>query len=235
MTIQRTTLAVFGIVTAWAAFPARADVVFTNLGSNNTYITNTFNVVRGATADPPFGSADQANAFTVGSTDYVFSSAQVALDFCGGGALLGCKGTDQIDILLLSDASGLPGSVLETIPLSGIADIGYPASGALVTANATAPVTLKANTAYWLGATVLAADSYFGWFVNNTGDHSFATRVNGGPWNPPNQPATLAAAFQINGTPVPEPGGFCVVTIPLLMWGAYCVGVGKYRKDHFLI
>jgi hypothetical protein len=208
--------AAFGVMLALAVSSARADVVFTNLGPSNAYNTTTYNVIRGSTADPGFGSADQANAFTIGPTDYVFTTAQLALDFCGGGALHGCGGTNQISILLMSDTSGnLPGSVLETIPLAGIPDIGYPASGALVTANAVAPFTLRANTTYWLGATVSAPDSYFGWFVNTTGDHLFATRDNGGSWNPPSQPAALAAAFQINGSPVPEPSNFRVANIAL--------------------
>lgn len=179
------------------SFVIAASVIYTNLGPGGTYDTGTYNVVRGATADPPFGSADQANAFTVGATDYTFSSAQLALDFCGGGILQGCAGTNQIDILLLSNTSNnLPGAVLQTISLSNIPDIGYPTSGTLlVRANAVAPLTLQANTTYWLGATVLAPDSYFAWLVNNTSDHNFAVRENGGAWVPGVQlpPRTLRA------------------------------------------
>ena len=205
------------MVVLMASSVANAGVIYTNLGPGGTYSTDTFNVVRGATADPPFGSADQANAFTVGATDYTFASALLALDFCGGGILQGCTGTNQIDILLLSNTSNnLPGTVLQTIPLSNIPDIGYPTSGTLlVMANAVAPLTLHANTAYWLGATVLAPDSYFAWLVNNTGDQIFAFRPDGGAWVPGVQHAA-SAAFQIIGNPTPEPSSLTMLLIAVL-------------------
>ena len=130
-------------VVLFSSVAAQADsIVFSNLGPLDSYVNNTFNVVRGAAADPPFGAADQANDFAVGPTAYTFTSAQLALGFCGG-ILFGCFGTNQIDILLMADAGGLPGAVLQSIIVNNLPDIGYPSSGALLTVHAVAPLTLQ--------------------------------------------------------------------------------------------
>ncbi len=69
------------VVLLMASSVARADIIYTNLGPGGTYNSNTFNVVRGATAQLPFGSSDQANSFSWVLSIAIFTSAQLSLDF----------------------------------------------------------------------------------------------------------------------------------------------------------
>ena len=113
---------VLGLV-AWTlllggAAGSRADpIVYTNFGTGDSYQTNASFAENGPSAISPNPSnVRQASQFTVGLlTDFIFTSARLALS---QGPF--APGTNQIpDFQLYSDASGLPGTLLETIHESG--------------------------------------------------------------------------------------------------------------------
>jgi hypothetical protein len=68
-------------VLAGAAGPARADVIYTNLGAGESYVQG-FGLTESGPTSPP-GSIRQPQAFTV-STDTLFDSARLAVGLAAG-------------------------------------------------------------------------------------------------------------------------------------------------------
>jgi hypothetical protein len=140
------------------------------------------------------GNVDQAMSFTVGAIDTYFTSAELGLRLTDG--------FDFLNVLLMSDAGGLPDSVLLSMGVSGLPGPDVPA---IVTASAGAAVLLTANTTYWIAADA-GSDTEIVWHRNSIGDLGRAGRAGDpvGPWNFNPDQETLA--FRVNGRLVPAPG-----------------------------
>jgi hypothetical protein len=182
------------------AAPARGATVFSNLGAGDSFSLSTAWSVSG----PDAGGQDVAAPFTVGATAFTLNSAELALGLFDG--------TNSLNVSLVNDASGSPGSnVLASTTVSGIPSFSVSSPG-LVTADLSgASFVLEANTGYWLVA-VADGDTAAGWSWNTTGGTGVVTRTNGGSWDAPS--GTTAPAFRIHGTAVPEPA-----TLALLGFG----------------
>jgi hypothetical protein len=108
-------------------------------------------------------------------------------------------GRGPLDIIIASDAGGLPGAALNTTSLnpntflSQIADAPIGAS-----------VILAPNTKYWIIAD--AKGTFDGaWEDNPIGDHAAdAGRSNNGPWSL-HSANDLRRVFQVEGRTIPEP------------------------------
>ncbi len=165
---------------------SRADVIFSNLGPGGTY-----NNLGGAWSitNVPGTVITMGPAFSVSGT-YTLTSIDLALLYNpnAGGA------NGLVTLTLYTDASGTPGSALESWVLSSVPDYGSP-NGTLVTLPSGALVLSDAT--YWL-----IGSASFGvwdlWMVNLDGTKGPVYR-NGLVYN-----ATMPA-FQVNGTPIPEP------------------------------
>ena len=129
-------------------------------------------------------------------------------------------GRGPLDIILASDASGLPGAALHTTPLNVQTYLGQ-----VVTASMGGSVQLAPNTKYWIIAD--AKGTFDGaWEYNPINDFGpVAGRSNNGPWNlqNPNDPRLV---FQVEARLVPEPGCLAML-IPVLS----ALGFNRRRRE----
>ncbi len=182
--------------------PATAGVITSTFGPGDSFDAGTGWIVD--------ASQDMAMPFTVsGGSNFTFTSVELALS--------GSLGT--LNILLMSDAAGLPGGVIESITVTDPAGI--------TTATSTAFPTLVAGTTYWI-ATQYLTDGYDGgWNLNDQGfiGPEASTLDSGASWIPFDN--TLSA-FRVNGdtiAAVPEPG-----SLTLLGVGRVSLGGMAWRK-----
>jgi len=167
---------------------AHAAVIFSNFGPGDEYEHG-----GGATlSDRPsipsivlFG-----NSFTPVGNDYLFDSATLAAFVDLGPSVL--------DVFLMTDAAGAPGTIMESIYVSNAV------GPTPVEAHSVVRPTLHADTQYWL-VVGLQPESLGIWFANSIGDHSgsHATMFNGSSWIV----EQARTAFSVSGTVVPETAG----------------------------
>ncbi len=157
----------------------------------------------------PDGNFDQGDRFSFpGTQSYSLASVELAL------ALQ--EGANAVDVWLMTDAGGQPGTILESFSFIGVMK---PFDGMLVpplVGYSTSHPILEPDTYYWLIAsapddTATSAAWYFN-SADMVGAH--ATRQLDGPWCLVDD--TLGA-FRINGTPyavhAPLPGAALLVAI----------------------
>lgn len=185
-----------------AASEARADaVVFSNFGPGMTFNISTAWNVSGTNF---FGGRVVAQSFTP-SANFAFSSAQLAMGIIGGPNIL--------QVVLMTSSGGFPGTVVETISLTNaVAPIG---TGGIVLASSALHPLLNAGTQYWIVAFAPEDDTFMGWNLS-LNDFSTSVLLNGshsltGPW----EFSAPRGAFQVNGTPVPEPATMLLLSAAL--------------------
>jgi hypothetical protein len=142
-----------------------------------------------------------AGRFTVGSPNYLLSSADMPLTYDGGDNLF--------TFYLRTDAGGLPGTALANASVSGITP--YPPTLATVDFSSSSLLLLAGST-YWLTAEP-GVNSIGGWWANSIGETGNVSGF-GGSWM--NFPSESSAAFRINGTAVPEPAAILLGGVALL-------------------
>lgn len=198
------------------ASESRADtVVFSNFSPGMTFDINRGISVQGGNV---FGGQVPAYAFTPSET-VIFNSAHLAMGILDGPNIL--------QVVLMTSSGGFPGNVIESITLTNaVPPFG---SGGIILANSALHPVLTFGTQYWLVVFPSDPNTAMAWnFTFNdfstlgvfTHDNSLA-----GPWL---LDAGPAAAFQINGDPVPEPTTMLLLGTGLAALGA---AVRKRCKD----
>jgi hypothetical protein len=164
--------------------PLQAGVIYSNLESG--YTTTDPRRVGGVG-----GSVwDAAASFTPSGADFFLDQVELAVRLFGG--------PNEINVYLMSDQGGLPGTILETFPFSGAMSSVDP--GSIISANSVAKPVLSAGTPYWLAASASVL-THAGWYQNLSGALGYAYQQDGGGWN---SSTGATPAFRISGTPVPE-------------------------------
>ncbi len=189
------------VSSSWQA--AHGSVVFSNLGPGDSYDSPGF-VLNGDQAFATFPhDLDIASRFQVSpSTSYIFDSVEIVFANVGG--------SNIARLHLFSDKAGQPDQPLETIHLTDLpTDPVF--SPPLTTALSAQNPTLQAGGTYWLAVDV-SGDTAVRWNQNNQGALGFATREDGGPWEPIFTPPPNGA-FRINGTLIPEPSTALLIVI----------------------
>ena len=189
------------------ALPLHAGIIFNSFpgGVGGSYAVYGPNIIP--------GGATTASAFTPAS-NVTFDSATVAADFFGG--------TSAFIVDLAADSSGVPGAVLESIPVSLISGNGFTSP---TTATSTLHTALTAGQQYWI---ILAADpsnpsGRAEWYENNAGNVG-AQRFGGGGWSLGAPPVMEVDA---SASTAPEPG------TAVMLIGAAAVLAFRARRGRF--
>ncbi len=188
------------IVVSSLSLPAHADTIFSNLGPGQSYDPNFGYTITNGTD----GFQGLAVSFT---TDAAYASSTFTIPmypFVGG----------DVSVGLFSNSNGFPESQIQstlfTVSNSGLF------SGSLG--------PLASNTTYWL-VVMPTTDMFVVWNANSSGDTTtpFVFTPDGTTWI--NQCcSSTRPAFEVDGTPVPEPG-----TLTLLGLGIAAIAT-KLRK-----
>jgi hypothetical protein len=225
MKIRNTSLtlsALFSLVLLATAAAHADPVLFTNFGAGLTYDTSNANIIGNDFAGDNAGTAIQ---FTVSSSG-ALSSLDLGLSCFGPGF---CP--DAYTVALRSDASGAPGTVIESFTGQG-SDLGNlgDSNPAIVFTSVLDPM-LNVSTDYWVTVTTDTNDT-MGWNFNSIGNTNTTAQSNdgGATYFAPSE--QTPGALQVNGaSPVvsgvtPEPSSFALLTTGLFAL-AFCVSKRK--------
>lgn len=175
------------------ASAARASMLYSTLGPGDSFDVNERYGV--------FQEHRQAVPFTVTGADYSFTSVELGLLVDG-----------SVNVLLMSDANGLPGGVIESMTIQ--------ASSNLKLATSLLRPTLNDGVKYWIAPRPIAS-SEAGWnFSSPAVLGSFASSQSGGvSWFTTRSTAILPA-LRVNGdrltASVPEPGSLTLALLGVL-------------------
>ena len=199
------------LVVAALSQPAAASIIFNSLNGTNTYGYSS--VGFDATNDNTYATGF---AFVVPSgNDYRFT----------GGSLIAAFGTgvNSFNLTLYSDSSDSPGPALSTINLTDALPLSatpVPLSTTIAPTSfvSTLQPTLTGGDQYWLVASMTdpSSSTAYWWETFPSDPGLITSSINGAPFIVGN---LSLDAFEISGTPVPEPSetlpaalGFCLLT-----------------------
>jgi hypothetical protein len=200
-----------GVWTLLFVAPAlsRADtVLFTNFGAGFSYNTGVGNFV--------------GNAFDGTGNNYAGGDTftpTISADFDSLDIALNCFFTcpDNLTVSLDKNNNGVPGAALESFTVAGPSLGPFGVNNPPVVLIAVGPpVQLTAGTPYWVTVSSDLNNSIT-WNWNSTGDTSGqALSIDGGTtWFAPS--GLTPGAYQVNATPVPEPGVLGLLATVLLL------------------
>jgi len=181
-------------------------VIFTDFGPGDSYATTQGWVIGGPAG---VGPVTPAMPFDVSGGSCTFGMLELA-----AGRVFG---TNRVDVSLMDDAAGVPGTTLESFTFTdALGPFGQ--LNPLLAASSVLRPTLLDGHRYWLEVVPGATDTFAGWNLNGAGMVGGAASQGGGPWTWVDVPR---AAFRISGAPIPEPPAGLLVAAGLGLLGAF--------------
>lgn len=191
--------------------PVFGGTLYSNLGSGSDVYDRNIDA-------PVYGSASAAGFYETWAFPFtpVASGAVAQLDI----PLVHLAGTDSVIVELLADASGTPGTVLESWTVTDLADVRTCCT--LKTLSGTASLT--AGAPYWITVLPGANDTFAYWPLNSTSTVG-PLYVDFGSWGYLSDTYNTLGAFEIRDTQAaPEPASFALVA------GALAIVAGLRRR-----
>jgi hypothetical protein len=188
-------------------------VVFSNYDTGDTYSNvawAVFNNIPTAGVDRDIGMP-----FTPSGTDYYLDTIEFTAELSDPST-----GTNNLDVWLMSDNGGGPGTIIESFNL--VDKLQGPASyHPPILVNSVSHPILQNGSQYWLVLSTPVQGTYVEWFQNYPGTTSaYAWRDDMGPWTIPSSPPAITGVFRITGTPIiPAPGAILLGSIGIGLVG----------------
>lgn len=197
--------------------PLFADVVFSNFGPGMTFGDSGF-ILQGPDVHN-IGDVDQAASFTTGASSAFLTSISLGI-FVSSPANSPFDGRGPIDIIVASDAAGVPGAMLQSTIVNVNSYLKQ-----VITAPMGGTLELAPNTKYWVIADTKG--TFDGaWNLNSTNEMGpSAGRANLGPWSLHAQPQENFS-LQVEGRLVPEPA----TGLTLLVGGLMVAGFRRRQR-----
>lgn len=186
---------ILGFALALFTLPALATTIFDTFEAGNLYHPAYYSSISYDPSSSPYGyeeDLDLAFAFTPVGNDYELSSIDLALSIRGG--------DNEIDIRIMSDAGGIPGTTIEFWHVSGQVP-GYPGVFGPVTVSSNINPILNMGVTYWVLVSASGpGQTSIDWHQNtigHTGLAAFRDLTDGvGSWMPVND---LSLAMRVSG------------------------------------
>jgi hypothetical protein len=187
---------------------ARADVIYSNLGSPATYTAGGWTV--GFGFSPASGFTSPGN--------YAVTAIDVGVRYFAGP-------NDGIVVSLWTDVAGATGSELGSWQINGPLPIGSSLDTSIFTdfdsVSGITGVVLESDQSYFLKVAAVNSSTVYGWNLNNL-------NIRGPLYDPPDFPGgTIAnqAAFDVLGDPIPAPE-----PASLTIFGTALAALGVIRR-----
>ncbi len=185
-----------------ACLPLHASFLYNNCGTNCANFDS-------AVALQWSGDLEVwAMQFTLTSSGFL-TDVQIPLQDSG-------STSDNYAIKIAADSAGSPGTVLDSMPLTGV-----PNTPTVEVVNSVSQPFLTAGTTYWIEVGALSPGATTSWFVADqpvSGGNETLSSDGGSHWNSPNFTSTQSA-FELDGG-IPEPATFAIAGAGLLALAA---------------
>ena len=175
---------------------ALAEVIFSNYGPGDTHSTTNGRAVLYNAPEPHPTNVDWdcGVGFTPAGTNYYLDTIELTAAFV--------TGTDELDVWLMNDNDGIPGSIIEAFHFRNELDTGWTHRPPLISTSFLNPI-LQADIPYWLIASTPVEGSFVNWFNNPIGLSGPRSYWYDDHWAVGTTDVT--SVFRITGTPIPEP------------------------------